>query len=106
MVTSSTNLDGLFLQHAHAWCRLTGVQDACLSTLQMLNILIGHGSDTTHALHDVQHQTFSLKQRTHLARDYHGNIALLHTRSILHQDLDLHVRVETTEHLFGNLDTS
>ena len=33
-----------------------------MGSLQSLHILIRHRSDTTHALHDVQHQTLCLQQ--------------------------------------------
>ena len=62
MVTTTTDLHSLLLQHTHTWCRLTGVEHTGIRTLQALHIPIGHRSDTTHTLHDVQHQALRLQQ--------------------------------------------
>ncbi len=66
MVTTTTYLHGLLLEHTHTWSRLTGVQHTGLRALQALHVLISHRGNTTHALHDVQHQALSLKQRADL----------------------------------------
>ena len=79
VVTAAANLHGLLLQHAHARRRLAGVKHAGLRTLQALHIFVRHGGNTTHALHDVQHQTLRLQQRAHAAGDNHGYVALLDT---------------------------
>ena len=106
VVASATNLNSLLLQHAHARSSFAGVEHAGLGALQMLYILVGHGGNTTHALHDVEHKTLGLQQGASLTGNNHGYVALLDTGTILHQHLDLHVGVETMEHLLGNLDAS
>ena len=104
MVAATTNLHSLLLQHTQAWCGLTRVEYTGLGTLQALYVLVSHRGNTTHALHNVQHQTLCLQQRARLTRHNHSDVALLHTGTILHQHLDLHRRIETMEHLLGNLD--
>ena len=106
MVAAAANLHGLLLEHAHARSGLAGVEHAGARSLQSLHVLIGHGGNAAHALHDVQHQALSLKQRAHLARDNHGDIALLHPTSVAHQHLHLHRWIEAAEHLLGYLHTS
>ena len=64
VIAATTNLYGLLLEHTHTRCGFTGIKHTGVGTLQTLNILISHGGNTTHALHDVQHQTLGLKQRT------------------------------------------
>ena len=105
MVTTTTNLHGLLLQHTHTRRCLTGIQHTCLRTLQALHVLIRHRGDTTHTLHNVQHQSLRLQQRAHLTCHDHGDITFLHTRTIAHQHLHLHRGVKAAEHLFGNLHT-
>ena len=105
VVTATTNLHGLLLQHAQAWCGLAGVQHTGLGTLQQLHILVGHGGNTTHTLHDIQHQSLGLEQRTNLTRYHHGDVALFNMCAVRHQHLDLHIGVETMEHFLGNLYT-
>ena len=62
VVTSSTDLHGLLLQHTHARGGLTGIKHTGLRAFQVLHVLVGHRGDTTHTLHDVQHQTLRLEQ--------------------------------------------
>ena len=64
MVRATADLDGLLLEHTHTRSGLAGIEHTGASALQTLHILIGHGGNTTHALHDIQHQTLGLKQRT------------------------------------------
>ena len=106
MVTTTADLHGLLLQHTHARGGLTGIQHTSASTLQPLHILIRHRGNAAHALHDVQHQALRLQQRAHTTCDDHGDVALLHTAAIAHQHLHLHLRIETAEHLLGNLHAS
>ena len=102
MVTAAANLHGLLLEHTHARRSLAGIEHSGTRSLQPFHILTGHGGDTAHALHDVQHQTLRLQQRTHLAGDNHSDVALLHLASITHQHLDLHLRVEAVEHFLSD----
>ena len=60
MVATATDLHGLLLEHTHARRRLAGIEHTGLRTLQSLHVLIGHGGDTAHALHDIQHQALRL----------------------------------------------
>lgn len=76
-----------------------------IRAFQLVGILAGHGGNAAHALHDVQHQTLRLQQRLYLAFHNHGHIAGFHGRTVINKHLHLHFRVETVEHLLGNLDT-
>ena len=78
----------------------------CLGALQTLHILSCHRSDTTHTLHDVEHQALCLKQRASLALHDHGDVTLLHRSTILNKYLYLHRRVEASEHLLCHFNTS
>ena len=106
MVHTTTNLHCLLLQHTETWSSLTGVEDVSLGTFKALYILSGHGSNTAHTLHDVEHETLSLKQRTGLALYDHSDVALLHVGTILQQNLYLHGRIEACEHLLSHFYTS
>ena len=104
VVAASSNLHGLFLQHAHAGCGLASVQHAGLGALQPLHVAVGHGGYAAHALHDVEHETLRLQQRAHTARDDHGNVALMDMGAVLHEYLDLHVGIKAAKYLLGYLD--
>ena len=106
VVTATANLHSLLLEHTHARGSLAGVEHTGVGTLQSLHILISHCSNTAHALHDVEHESLGLQQRAYTSADNHGDVTLLHTGAVLHEHLDLHLRVEATEHLLGNLHTS
>ena len=106
MVHTTTNLHCLLLQHTETWSSLTGVEDVSLGTFKALYIHSGHGSNTAHTLHDVEHETLSLKQRTGLALYDHSDVALLHVGTILQQNLYLHGRIEACEHLLSHFYTS
>ena len=103
MIAASPYLHGLLLQHAHAWCSLASVQHPSSSTFQTLHVSVGHGGNATHTLHDVQHETLGLEQRANPSAHNHGNIAFLHTASIGHEYLNLHLRIEASEYLLCNL---
>ena len=62
MVHTATDLHSLLLQHSETWSSLAGVQDMSLGTLKALHVLSGHGSDTAHTLHDVEHQALCLEE--------------------------------------------
>ena len=62
MVHTTTYLHGLLFEHTHARGGLAGVEYAGVGTLQALHILVGHRGDTTHTLHDVQHEALRLQQ--------------------------------------------
>ena len=100
MVHTPTDLHSLLLDHAQTRRGLTGIQHPCLRTLQCLHILASLGSDTTHALHHVQHQTLGLQQRLNLALDHKGDVALLHFGSILDECGHLQFRIECMENAF------
>ncbi len=85
MVHTTTYLHSLLLQHTETWSSLTGVEDVSLGTFKALYILSGHGSDTAHTLHDVEHQALCLEQRTGLALYDHSDVALLHVSTVLQQ---------------------
>ena len=104
VVAASANLHGLLLEHAHAGGGLAGVEHAGLGALQPLDILVGHGGNAAHALHDVEHESLGLQQGAHATGDNHGDVALLDARAVLHEHLDLHVGVEAAEHFLGDLD--
>ena len=106
MVAAATNLHGLLLQHTHSWCGLAGIEHTTSGALQPLHVFIGHSGDATHTLHDVEHESLGLQQGAHTTRDNHGDVALLDTSAVTHEHLDLHIWVEATEHLLGNLHTS
>ena len=106
MIYTTTNLYSHLLKDTHTGSSLTGIEHTRIRTFQFLSIFMRHGSNATHALHNVQHQAFCLQQRLHLAFHYHCYIARLHLSSIIDEDFYLHSRVETTEHFFGNFDTS
>ena len=106
MVHTATNLHSLLLQHAETWSGLAGIEDVSLGTFEALHILGSHGSDTAHALHDVEHEALCLKQRTGLTLYNHGDVALLHVGTILQQNLHLHGRVKAGEYLLSHFYTS
>ena len=62
VVAAPANLDSLLLEHTHARSGLTRIQHTRPGTFQSLYILVCHGGNATHALHDVQHETFRLEQ--------------------------------------------
>ena len=105
MVHTATDLHGFLLQHTHARSGLAGVEDAGLGTLQTGHILAGHGGDTAHALHDVQHQTLCLQQTLDLSGNNHGHIARFHMRTVLNEHLNLQGRVKTVKNLLGDFNT-
>ena len=99
MVHTASDFHGRLFQHTHARGRLTRVQHTGIRPLQPLHILVRHGSNATHTLHDVQHQTLRLQQAPHPPCDDHGHVARLHVRPVLYEHLHFHVRIEATEHL-------
>ena len=62
VIATTTNLHGLLFEHTHTGCGFAGIEHTGVGTLQTLHILIGHGSNATHALHDIQHQALGLQQ--------------------------------------------
>ena len=78
MIYTTANLHSHFLKNTHTGSSLTGIEHTRIRTFQFLGIFMRHGSNATHALHNVQHQTFCLQQRLHLAFHYHCYIARLH----------------------------
>ena len=62
VVAAPANLDRLFFEHTHTRRGLTGIQHTSLGTLETLHIPVRHGSNATHALHDVEHEAFRLEQ--------------------------------------------
>ena len=105
MVHTTTNLYSLLLQHAKTWSCLTGIKDMSLCTLKTLYILSSHGSNATHTLHDIEHQTLCLEQRTGLTLYNHCNVTLLNMGSILKQHFYLHGRIETGKYLLCHFNT-
>ena len=105
MVHAPTQLYSLLLQHTHTRCSLAGVENMTAGAGDAFHIFMCHGSDTAHALHDVEHQTLSLQERTRLTRNDHGNVALLHRLPIANEHLHLQSRIETVKHFLCYLDT-
>ena len=77
-----------------------------MGPLKALLIAMGHGGNTTHSLHDVEHQALGLQQRLHLALYNHGHVTGLHLGTILDKHFHLHGGVKAAKYLFGNLNTS
>ena len=105
MVYAATYLHSHLFQNTHARSRLTGIEHTGIRTFQLLGILMGHGSDAAHTLHNVQHQAFGLQQRLHLAFHNHSHVARLHFSTVIDEYFHFHGGVETTEHFFSYLDT-
>ena len=63
MVRAATNLHSLFLEHAHTWRRLSGVEHACLGAGidQGLLVFVSHSGNARHALQDVEHEALCLQ---------------------------------------------
>ena len=105
MVHTATDAYGLLLDHAHTRCCLAGIEHMGLGAFQLLYIFAGGGGDTTHALHDVEHQTLGLQQRLYLALHYESDVAFLHLCAILDEDGHLQLRIEgledTASHLYA-----
>jgi len=62
MVHTSAYLDRHLFEDAHARSSLTSVEHAGVRTLEAFLILVGHGGNAAHALHDVQHQALRLEE--------------------------------------------
>ena len=62
MVDSATDFDSHLFEDTHPRCCLAGIQHTGVSAFQLFGIFAGHGCDTAHALHHVQHQAFGLEQ--------------------------------------------
>ena len=102
VVHAASDFHSRLFQHTHARGRLTRVQHTGMRSLQPLHVLIRHGGNAAHALHDVQHQALRLQQAPHPSRDNHGHVARLHVRPVLDEHLHFHVRIEATEHFLGD----
>ena len=105
MVHATADLHGLLFEHTHTGRGLAGIEHAGLGAFQTLHITVGHRGDAAHTLHDVKHQALCLKQRTYTSGNNHGDVTFLHTRTISHQYLHLHIRVEAMEHLLSHFHT-
>ena len=101
VINASSDLYGSLLQHTHARRCLSRIQHPGLCTFKAFYIFTGHRCDTTHALHDVQHQTFGLQKTLYLSCNHHRHITRLNMGSILYKDFHLHGRIKTMEHFFG-----
>ena len=95
VVYTATDAHSLFLHDAHTRSSLAGIEHASVCTFELTYILACHCSDTAHALHDVEHETFSLQQRPYATCYIHGNVALLYLGTILNEYLNLQILVET-----------
>ena len=60
VVHSPANLHSLLLQDAHAGRCLPRVKDMAARSLHAFHVTVGHRRYAAHALHDVQHEAFSL----------------------------------------------
>ena len=104
VVLSPSYLDSHLLEDAHAGGCLASVEHAGMRTLEALLILMGHGGDAAHALHDVQHQAFRLEKRLYFSLHNHGHVAGLHLSTVVDVDRHLHGRVEAAEDFLGHFD--
>ena len=105
MVHTTTNLNSLLLYHSQTRSSLAGIKDMTVCTCHTLHIFVGHSSNTTHSLHDIQHQTLGLKQRTNLSCYLKCNITLLNRCTILDEYLHLHGWVKLIKHLLCKFNT-
>ena len=105
VVYTATDLHCHFLEDTHARSSLASIEYTGIRTFQLLGILMCHGGNATHALHDVQHQTLRLQQRLYLAFHNHGHITRLYGCTVINEHFHLHGRIETAEHLLCYLDT-
>ena len=107
VVHATTNLHGFLFEHTHARSGLASVEHTSLGACidECLLILVGHGGNTTHALEDVEHEAFCLKETLLFTLDGHNDVARLHMGTILNIHFHLHRGVEAAEHLFGYLHT-
>lgn len=83
---------------------LAGVEHTGIRAFQAFGILVRHGGNAAHALHDVQHQAFRLQQRLHLAFHHHSHIARLHFGAVVDEHFHFHVGVETAEDFLCHFD--
>ena len=105
MVYTATNFDCHLFEDTHTRSCLAGIQHAGVSAFQYLCILAGHGCDTAHTLHDVQHQAFGLEQGLYFSFYDHGYVARFHFGAVIDKHFHFHGRVETVEDFFGNFDS-
>ena len=105
VVHPAAYLHGSLLEHAHARGGLAGVEYAGVQTLEPLHIAAGHGGDTAHALHHVEHEALGLQQRLDTPLDYKSHIAGFHLGTVFDIDGHLQLGVEAVEYLAGYLYT-
>ena len=105
MVYTTTDFDCHLFEDTHTRSCLAGIQYAGVSAFQYLCILAGHGCDTAHTLHDVQHQAFGLEQGLYFSFYDHSYVARFHFSAVINKHFHFHGRVETVEDFFGNFDS-
>ena len=62
VIHPSADFHSHLFKDTHTRSGFTRIKHAGVGSFQALHVTAGHGSDTAHALHDVQHQTFGLQQ--------------------------------------------
>ena len=104
VVASATNLHGHLFEDTHAGSGLAGIEHTGAGAFHLLHIAGSHGSNATHALHDVEHEAFGLEQGLNLSFYHHSHIAGLHRGAVFDKHFHLHFGVEAVEHHLGNFD--
>ena len=104
MIDAATNFNRFFFDHAQARSCLTRIQYACFRSFQCFDIFACRGCNTTHALHDIEHQAFRLQQRLYLTFDYESDIAFLHFGSVVDECRHFQIRIECVENTFSHFD--
>ena len=106
VIASAANLHSILLHDAHSRSGLAGVEHLGVEALKFLLVTCRYSGNAAHALHDVEHQAFSLQQRLYLALNHKGDIARSHVGTVLDVGCHFKLWIKLLKDFLCHLNTS